>query len=112
MAQQSFTRKALTLEGAILADGKTNIITDFILAEEARHYSKHPELYVTFQSDDVFQYYCKDVPSCWTVDTVEYQAQNLAAINPSNSLLKVMRHAGFVTIVKATDPLVVYFSSR
>lgn len=110
--QQNFTRNALALENAIVADGKTNIIANFILAEEARHYSKRPELYVSLQSDDQFHYYCKDASSCWTADKVKHRGQHLVAMNPSKGLLTVMRRAGFVTTVKATDPLVVYFSSR
>src|SRR5262249_3291074 len=75
--QPSLTREALLAESAILADGKTNIIADFLLPDEARYYSKHPELYVSYKSDDVLQYFCKDLP-CWTAEAVKSHARDLA----------------------------------
>ena len=111
--QQSYTRKALLAERVILADGKKNVITGFLPAAEARHYSKHPALYVSFQPDDYLHYYCKDLSStCWTLDKVKGHAREVAALYPSSTLLRAMEHAGFGATVQTGDPLLVYFSPQ
>jgi 4-amino-4-deoxy-L-arabinose transferase-like glycosyltransferase len=108
---QGLTREALTAESAILADGKKNIIADFLVADAARYYSKHPELYVSYKTDDVLLYYCEDLP-CWTPETVKSHARDLAVLYPSNILLREMNHAGVEATIRMTDPMVIYLSPR
>jgi hypothetical protein len=110
---QAHTRETLAAEGAIVADGKKFIITDFVLADEARYYSKHPELYVGYKSDDTYLTFCRYFPStCWTPDSARLHAMEVASIYPSNILLDEMKHAGFQATVRMTSPMVVYFSPR
>jgi hypothetical protein len=113
VGQQGYTRAALSAEGAILADGKTKIMAGFLLADEARYYSKHPEVYISYKLDDKLEYYCRaPSPTCWTSDTVKGHVQDLAVLYPSVVLLQEISRAGIQATIKMTDPMVVYLSPR
>jgi hypothetical protein len=111
--EQAHTRAMLAAEDAIVADGKKFVITDFVLADEARYYSKHPELYVGYKSDDTYLMFCTYFPSiCWTPDLARSHAMEVAGVYPSNILLDEMGRAGFQATVRMTSPMVVYFNRR
>ena len=109
---QAHTREVQAAEDTIVADGRTTIITDFVLLASARYYSKRPDLYVMYgpDSDPLF---CKYYGSaCWNLDSAKTHATEVAAVYPSGKLVAEMRQAGFEASVKMTSPLLVYFSRR
>jgi len=111
--QQAHTRDTLAAEAAILADGKTAIVTDFELADEARYYSSHHEIYVSYQSDDTYRIFCSYFPStCWTPNAVISHAKEIAGLYPSQILLDDLTRAGFQATVRMSNPMVVYFTPR
>ena len=96
-----------------MADGKKFIIAPFVLADEVRYYSRHPQLYVSHKSDDDYFIFCRYFPTtCWTPDSAKSHATEAAGIYASDILLDEMSRAGFQATVRMSSPMVVYFSPR
>jgi hypothetical protein len=110
--QQLYTRQALAAEAGLVADGKRTIITDFMLLQELRYYSRHSELYAMYDADAV-PMMCKLFDSaCWNLESVKAQAKEVAAFNPSDRLLSEMQRSGFRPMLKSTNPTIFYFSTE
>jgi hypothetical protein len=111
--QQAHTREAMRLEEQIRRDGKTTIVTDTLLVDQMQYYSKHPELYVMYQPDDV-PLECEFFkPACLTPAAAAERASNIAALYPTGRLINDLRNAGFepeIRLMDSPEPTLVYFS--
>src|SRR5207247_6209757 len=109
--QQLHTRETLAVENTLVADGKKIVVADLLLMDQARYYSKRPEMYVMYPHGNN-PLHCKYYIACLGVDALAARAEEVAAIYPSTTLLNDLRAAGFQATVRMTNPMVVYFSRR
>jgi Dolichyl-phosphate-mannose-protein mannosyltransferase len=111
--QQALTRQTLAAEDALVADGRKIIIAYPLMLDQAQYYSKRPQLYAMYGSEDPNPLYCKYFGSaCLDLDAIKARVKEAAAINPTSKFLADMAQAGFQSTVKMVNPTVVYFSPR
>jgi hypothetical protein len=96
-------RAMLSLEGALLRDGKTVIVVPAgdTLALEAPHYSAHSNAYVLLKTnEDMLSRAHQDLArftaiTLWSMDDLHANARSAALINPSDAVLAGLTKAGF-----------------
>jgi hypothetical protein len=78
--------------------------------EQARYYSKHPDLYRMYETDAA-ELFCKCFEArCMNAGALRQHAAEIAAIYPSDKLIEDMRQAGLNPVIRLANPRIVYFT--